>query len=153
VQGVYVDGSTVYAATNSGLSKSTDGGTSSTSSTTGLGSKNVYGVYASGDTVYAATAAGLSFSTDGGTNFTYKTTTSGLGSNTVNGVYASGEPELADKPGALLRRLILAGGETLEARRRRTVDGRRHAIERTSGTLTGVYGPGYLDELRQDWPQ
>jgi hypothetical protein len=62
-------------------------------------------------------------------------------------------PELADKPGALLRRLILAGEEAVQARRHRTVDGRRQAIERTSGTLTGVYGPGYLDELRQDWPQ
>jgi hypothetical protein len=62
-------------------------------------------------------------------------------------------PELADKPGALLRRLILAGEEAVEARRRSTVDGRRHAIERTSGTLTGVYEPGYLDDLRQDWPQ
>jgi hypothetical protein len=62
-------------------------------------------------------------------------------------------PELADKPGALLRRLILAGEEALETRRRRTADGRRQAIERTSGALTGVYRPGYLDELRQDWPQ
>ena len=62
-------------------------------------------------------------------------------------------PELADKPGALLRRLILAGEEAVEARRRGTAEGRRRAIERTSGTFTGVYGSGYLEEVRQDWPE
>ncbi len=62
-------------------------------------------------------------------------------------------PELAEKPGALLRRLILAGEEALEARRRGLVEGRRQRIERTSGALTGVYGPGYLEDIRQDWPE
>ena len=62
-------------------------------------------------------------------------------------------PELADRPGALLRQLILAGEEALEARRRRAVEGRRQTIAGTSGTLTGVYGSGYLEEVRQDWPE
>lgn len=35
-----------------------------------------------------------------------------------------------------------------EARRQR----RRTAIAELSGSLTGVYEPGYLDVLRQDWP-
>jgi hypothetical protein len=26
-------------------------------------------------------------------------------------------------------------------------------MERTSGTLTGVYRPGYLADVRQDWPE
>jgi hypothetical protein len=29
---------------------------------------------------------------------------------------------------------------------------RRAAIERTSGVLTGTYGPEYLTQLREDWP-
>jgi hypothetical protein len=62
-------------------------------------------------------------------------------------------PELADKPGALLRQLILAGEEALEARQRRAVEGRRQTIERTAGILTGVYGSGYLEEVRRDWPE
>jgi len=62
-------------------------------------------------------------------------------------------PDLADKPGALLRQLILAGEEAIEARRRGTAQSRRQAIERTSGALAGVYGPGYLEEMRQDWPE
>jgi hypothetical protein len=36
-----------------------------------------------------------------------------------------------------------------EARRQR----RRSAIAALSGSLTGVYEAGYLDELRQDWPE
>ena len=98
VRGVYASGSSVYAATNSGLSISSDGGTSFTNKTTanGLGSNAVLGVYASGSSVYAATtntgglSGGLSISTNGGTSFTNYTTANGLGSDTVRGVYASG---------------------------------------------------------------
>lgn len=53
----------------------------------------------------------------------------------------------------LLVRLALeadrAAAERLEARRLR----RRDAIVELSGSLTGVYEPGYLDTLRQDWPE
>lgn len=56
-----------------------------------------------------------------------------------------------DEPRArLLVRVIAAGGEALE--RDAEVEARRAALRRVSGSLTGVYGPGYLDELRADWP-
>ena len=62
-------------------------------------------------------------------------------------------PELADKPGALLRRLILAGEEAIAMDRQQAAEGRRRAVERTAGVLTGVYGPDYLHEIRGDWPE
>jgi hypothetical protein len=68
VNGVYVSGSNVYAATGNGLSISTNGGTNFTNYTTsdsGLGSNTVLGVYATSDgNVYAATATGLSIASD-----------------------------------------------------------------------------------------
>ena len=32
-------------------------------------------------------------------------------------------------------------------------DERRQAIVETAGALTGVFGLGYLEELREDWPE
>ena len=92
VYGVYAVGSTVYAATGSGLGISTDGGQTFTNKTTanGLGSDAVLGVYAVGNTVYAATLNGLSISTDGGQTFTNKTAANGLGRTRVEAVYAVG---------------------------------------------------------------
>ena len=78
------------------MSISTNGGTTYTNRTSGLGSLSVRSVYASGSNVYAATASilgvggGVSVSTDGGATFTNSTTANGLGSNLVVDVYASG---------------------------------------------------------------
>lgn len=58
-------------------------------------------------------------------------------------------PDLSDKPAALLRRLILMGERSLDDRTAR----RRRAIETTAGSLSGTFAPGYLDDLRQDWPE
>lgn len=57
VNGVFANGSTVYAATQNGLSISTDGGATFINRTVAddLGDNVVNGVYASGNTVYAAT--------------------------------------------------------------------------------------------------
>ena len=63
--GVYADGSTIYAATDSGgLIVFTNNGTNWTTYTTvsGLASNSVRGVYAAGSTIYAATGGGLSVS-------------------------------------------------------------------------------------------
>jgi hypothetical protein len=62
-------------------------------------------------------------------------------------------PELADKPGALLRRLILAGRDTLADDRAAAEKTRLRAVEATSGALAGVFGPEYLSDLREDWPE
>jgi len=60
-------------------------------------------------------------------------------------------PDLADKPGALLRRLILAGRNAIA--HDHAAVARRQAVEKTSGTLAGVFGTDYLRELREDWPE
>ena len=62
-------------------------------------------------------------------------------------------PDLADKPGALLRRLILVGGDTVAHDAHELKRARGQAIADTGGALTGVFGPGYLSELREDWPE
>jgi hypothetical protein len=61
-------------------------------------------------------------------------------------------PDLADKPGALLRRLILLGRDTLAHDRVAADDAREQAIDATAGALAGAFGPEYLHELRKDWP-
>jgi hypothetical protein len=98
--GVYVVGSTVYAATNGGLAISTNGGATFTNRTTanGLGSNTSNDVYAVGSTVYVGTAIGLAISTNGGTSFANRTTANGLGINTINGVSVFGTDVYAATP-------------------------------------------------------
>jgi hypothetical protein len=92
VYGVYAVDSKVYAATNGGLSISTDNGATFVNRTTanGLGNNTVNAVYAVDSKVYAATNGGLSISTDNGATFVNRTTANGLGSNTVNGLMVNG---------------------------------------------------------------
>ena len=90
VYGVYASGSTIYAATNGGLSVSRNNGTSWTNYASGLASSFVWDVYAADSTIYAATNGGLSVSRDNGATWTNYTTGNGLGSNSVRSVYATG---------------------------------------------------------------
>lgn len=62
-------------------------------------------------------------------------------------------PDLADKPGALLRQLILVGQNTLAHDAATVAMNRRRVIDETAGALAGVYGPDYLHDLREDWPE
>jgi hypothetical protein len=57
-------------------------------------------------------------------------------------------PQLRNRPGELLQRLIAEGHRVLRA----SAEIHRAAVGDTSGALTGVYGPGYLDRLREEWP-
>ena len=52
----------------------------------------------------------------------------------------------------LLVRLAEEGHDALLGTASKTAADRRAVIERTSGLLTGVYEPGYLETLRQEWP-
>lgn len=61
-------------------------------------------------------------------------------------------PDVADKPGALLLRLILAGRNSLVHDFAAAEKARRQAIDATSGALAGVFGPRYLADAREDWP-
>ncbi len=62
-------------------------------------------------------------------------------------------PDDRDRPSRLLLRLIEAGSEHIAAETERKTAVRRAAIAESAGSLRGVYEPGYLDALREDWPE
>lgn len=57
-------------------------------------------------------------------------------------------PELTDRK-ALLLRLAEAGAEAIASETAK----QRAVIEETAGVLTGLYEPGELERLREDWPE
>jgi hypothetical protein len=52
----------------------------------------------------------------------------------------------------LLAKLIDAGGRALQNEVNGGTEARLRAIRSVVGTLDEIYQPGYLDELRNDWP-
>lgn len=52
----------------------------------------------------------------------------------------------------LLRRLLDEGYRAILLEDDKKAVARRQAVERTAGTLSGVFGQSYLDRLRDDWP-
>ena len=52
----------------------------------------------------------------------------------------------------LILKLIEAGERSLRSNSEDALEARRRAIRAVSGTLDDVYEPGYLETLRQDWP-
>lgn len=56
-------------------------------------------------------------------------------------------PHVRDRK-ALLLKLAAAGSGVIDGE----IRDRRRAVEATAGALSGVYEPGELDRLREDWP-
>ena len=52
----------------------------------------------------------------------------------------------------LLVRLVAVGRKAIEDEHTAETQRRIAAIHQVSGTLSGVYEPGYLERLREDWP-
>lgn len=52
----------------------------------------------------------------------------------------------------LLLQLLAEGHASLRREDAEETERRREAIRRTSGILTGAFDPGYLSDLRDDWP-
>lgn len=58
-------------------------------------------------------------------------------------------PDLAGQPTALLNMLIAEGHRAVL----RSSESRRDDVLATEGALDDVFTPGYLEELREDWPE
>lgn len=52
-----------------------------------------------------------------------------------------------------MRRLILSGKDALADEHAAAEKVRLRAVEATSGAFAGVFGPEYLNQLREDWPE
>lgn len=62
-------------------------------------------------------------------------------------------PEDRERPAKLLLDLVREGHRAIAAEEDAATARRRAAIKRTSGVLPDVYPPGYLERLREDWPE
>jgi hypothetical protein len=62
-------------------------------------------------------------------------------------------PDLHNDRGALLRRIIERGAESVHESREVRLAGRRAAIRETSGMLSGVYPPNAAQLLKEEWPE
>jgi len=61
-------------------------------------------------------------------------------------------PAESENRAKLLLHLLEEGHRAVIGQQERSLRERREAVARTSGALTGLYGGGYLGELREDWP-
>ncbi len=61
-------------------------------------------------------------------------------------------PEDSHSRPKLLLHLLEEGHRTVVQRDAKHLAERRAAVDRTNGALTGMYGEGYLRQLREEWP-
>lgn len=62
-------------------------------------------------------------------------------------------PDDRDQPARLLRHLIEEGHKSIAPAATERQNNRLATVRRVSGSYTGLYEPGYLDELRSEWPE
>jgi hypothetical protein len=60
-------------------------------------------------------------------------------------------PDESGNRAKLLLHLLEEGRRAVVGQREGSIRERREAVARTRGALTGDYGGGYLEELREDW--
>jgi hypothetical protein len=61
-------------------------------------------------------------------------------------------PADASSPSRLLLHLVEAGRDAIAEEERHIVEERREVIRANAGAGSGLYDPGYLEQLREDWP-
>ncbi|WP_353952060.1 hypothetical protein V6K52_01065 [Knoellia sp. S7-12] len=62
-------------------------------------------------------------------------------------------PEIADSRSRLLVALVKEGAEHLREDEESALEERLRTINELAGSMTGTFPPGYLEDLRKDWPE
>ncbi len=129
VNDVFAAGNRVYAATNKGLSISTDGGKTFTNQALN-GGVAVSKVYADGNKVYCAFIGKIAYSTDGGQNFSLVQVAPDFG---ISSLFVTGNTVITPSGSSGRYGISTDGGQTFTVK---TID----ALQRTGGRLTSVFG-------------
>lgn len=58
-----------------------------------------------------------------------------------------------ESPSALITHLVVAGAQALREEGSERNGARSRRIDVAVGRFAGIYGPGYLPDLRADWPE
>ncbi len=62
-------------------------------------------------------------------------------------------PEDAHRPGKLMARLLQEGHKAIQGEQQRALAARLAAIDSAAGSMNDIYGSGYLESLRDEWPE
>lgn len=61
-------------------------------------------------------------------------------------------PDAAGEKGLLLRRILERGIDEVEKEGHARLAGRHHTLDDLAGSMTGVWPPGWREQLRDEWP-